>query len=184
MVYSLLSAAAPLFKSCLAEHGRYEGQDGNTRPSLPDHHICVTMLESVWSFALINHSTHLPKSTRHQAPFGRGPAITQLLRRLSFPGDGCWTGVECLHEVSWHSRASISTMAECRTLQRQSAARSHLVPSPLPLVFFPFLTAQASGFLSLQSSVFHNAQEALRRAGGENTCLCNVIWRCSFNSLA
>lgn len=50
-------------------------------------------------------------------------------------------------------------MAEGRALQRQSAASSHLAPSLLPLRVFFFsslFTAQATGFLSLHSSLFHN----------------------------
>lgn len=57
----------------------------------------------------ISHPTHCSTPPSHQAPLCQCPAKTHLLRRLSFRGNGCWVGEECLHEVSWYLRASSST---------------------------------------------------------------------------
>lgn len=67
-------------------------------------------------------------------------------------------------------------MAELRALQRQSAASSHLVSSPPSSTFFFFSSQHRPlSFFLFIPACFVTAQEALWRAGGENTWLCNVI---------
>lgn len=72
----------------------------------------------------------------------------------------------CLKRADVRGRLA-RPIAERRALERQSTASSHL-----PLLFSQH---RPLGFFLFRPACFITVQEALLRAGGENTWLCNVI---------
>lgn len=148
------------------------------RPSLPwPPYLCNNVRRARRASPLLSTPPTCPTPAQIQAPLGRPPAITQLLRRLSFRGDGCRAGVECLHEASWHSRASASTNGRAEgaveTVGCQFSSGSF---SPLHYCFFSLFSQPGPlGFFLFTPACFITVQEALGRAAGENTWLCNAI---------
>lgn len=114
-----------------------------------------------------------PHSTLATITPGRGPAITQLLRRLS--GDGHCTGVECLCAVSWHSGylAVFTWEGWERGVYGDSRGERTANNSPSLLFLSSPSPGQGTRFLSGRSSLFHNHTSLFGRVKHRSkACVC------------
>lgn len=115
-----------------------------------------------------------PTPPNHQAPLCQCPAKTHLLRRLSFRGNGCWVGEECLHEVSWYLRASCSTNGRAQGITEILGCQ---FSSGSPSSFFSlclFFQLRLLSFFLFIPVCCITAPEAHWKTGGGNTWLFNV----------